>query len=152
MSNSNPGEEIVNVLRKLSNFNSSLEDTPGGNIRNDDAQDAYEFVAFLLWYLFLVICCVLPTCCAYRRRRLMEARIAQHQASFNHLHQQNMFILSNLHLRPDLDGEEAKAERTRRITEAIKATTFVRISNIFSAVYIVKMFSNSKSTSDCYSG
>jgi len=122
-------EEISNVLRKLSDFNNSLEDTPAGAAHNDDAQDAYEFVAFLLWYLFLVVCCVLPTCCAYRRRRLMEARIAQHQASFNHLHQQNMLILSNLHLRPDLDGEEAKAERTRRIREELKATTFTVTAN-----------------------
>ena len=92
---------------------------------NSHGRDAYEFVAFLLWYLFLVVCCVLPTCCAYRRRRLMEARIAQQQANFDQLHQQNVFILSNLHLRPDLDGEEAREERTKRITEALKVTTFV---------------------------
>lgn len=30
--------------------------------------DAYEFTAFALWYLFLVLCCVVPTYCAYRRR------------------------------------------------------------------------------------
>jgi hypothetical protein len=95
------------------------------NAGNSPGRDAYEFVAFLLWYLFLVVCCVLPTCCAYRRRRLMEARIAQQQASFDQLHQQNFFILSNLHLRPDLDGEEAKTIRTKRITDAVKATTFV---------------------------
>jgi hypothetical protein len=62
---------------------------------------------------------------AYRRRRLMEARIAQQQASFDQLHQQNVFILSNLHLRPDLEGEEARTIRTKRITDALKATTFV---------------------------
>mmetsp|Transcript_109179 Transcript_109179/g.163303 ORF Transcript_109179/g.163303 Transcript_109179/m.163303 type:complete len:365 (-) Transcript_109179:128-1222(-) len=94
------------------------------NTGNSPGRDAYEFVAFLLWYLFLVVCCVLPTCCAYRRRRLMEARIAQQQASFDQLHQQNVFILSNLHLRPDLDGEEARTIRTKRITDALKATTF----------------------------
>lgn len=54
----------------------------------------------------------------------MEARIAQQQASFDQLHQQNVFILSNLHMRPDMDGEEARAERTKRITEALKVTTF----------------------------
>ena len=30
--------------------------------------DAYEFAAFAAWYLFLVLCCVDPTVCAYRRR------------------------------------------------------------------------------------
>lgn len=55
----------------------------------------------------------------------MEARITQQQASFDQLHQQNVFILSNLHLRADMDGEEARAERTKRITDALKITTFV---------------------------
>lgn len=35
---------------------------------------AYEFVAFILWYLFLVVCCIVPTCCAYRRRRMLQGR------------------------------------------------------------------------------
>ena len=30
--------------------------------------DTYEFTAFALWYLFLIMCCVVPTYCAYRRR------------------------------------------------------------------------------------
>jgi len=54
----------------------------------------------------------------------MEARIAQQQANFDHLHQQNILILSNLRLRPDMNGEEARAERTKRITEALQLTTF----------------------------
>jgi hypothetical protein len=104
--------------------NTSMQgESPAG----ESGRDAYEFVAFLLWYLFLVVCCVLPTCCAYRRRRLMEARIAQQQVSFDQLHQQNVFILSNLHLRPEMDAEEARVERTKRITEALKVTTFVSI-------------------------
>jgi hypothetical protein len=108
----------------------------GGRGVGDDGtgRQAYEFVAFLLWYLFLVLCCLLPTCCAYRRRRLMEARLVQQQANFDQIHQQNVFILSNLHLRQggmiggvrlDMDSEEARAERTKRITAALKSTTFV---------------------------
>jgi hypothetical protein len=113
-------------IRLLQNtFTNSNSSTGFQDAETPESQDAYEFVAFLLWYLFLVVCCVLPTCCAYRRRRLMEARIAQQQASFDQLHQQNVFILSNLHMRPDMDGEEARAERTKRITEALKITTFV---------------------------
>ena len=32
------------------------------------AQEIFNFVAFLCWYLFLLICCIIPTICAYRRR------------------------------------------------------------------------------------
>jgi hypothetical protein len=114
----------VRILAISSSDNSTANQDEGSDDSNN-GRDAFEFVAFLLWYLFLVLCCVLPTCCAYRRRRLMEARIAEQQESFDQLHQQNVFILSNLHLRPDLDGEEARIERTQRITEALKVTTFV---------------------------
>ena len=90
-----------------------------------EGRDTYEFVAFLLWYLFLVVCCVLPTCCAYRRRRILEARMAEQQAHYDFLREQNIFILSNLQLRPETETEEIKEERTRRITEALQSTTFV---------------------------
>jgi hypothetical protein len=70
----------------------------------------------------------------------MEARIAQQQASFDQLHQQNVFILSNLHLRPEMDAEEARVERTKRITEALKVTTFVSIvlTNTYAAADIIQ--------------
>jgi len=90
-------------------------------------RDAYEFVAFLLWYLFLVLCCVLPTCCAYRRRRLMQARIQQQQANFEQIQQQNLLILNNLHIQQTdarADSEEVRAERTQFITDALMATSF----------------------------
>ena len=119
------------------NGSGGADGTVPGEATNNSGREAYEFVAFLLWYLFLVLCCVLPTCCAYRRRRLMEARLAQQQANFDQIHQQNVFILSNLHLRQaggamgagglrlDLDSDEARAERTKRISAALKPTTFV---------------------------
>lgn len=115
----------VRILAASSSDNSTTDQDEGSDDSNN-GRDAFEFVAFLLWYLFLVLCCVLPTCCAYRRRRLMETRIAEQQESFDQLHQQNVLILR--HLRPDLDGEEARIERTQRITEALKVTTFVSTS------------------------
>ena len=138
--------EVVSRFLSRPVFNGTVPDGLGGSdsaggggeaSNNHSGREAYEFVAFLLWYLFLVLCCVLPTCCAYRRRRLMEARLAQQQANFDQIHQQNVFILSNLHLRQaggamggaglrlDLDSDEARAERTKRITAALKPTTFV---------------------------
>eukprot|EP00529_Nitzschia_sp_RCC80_P025422 CAMPEP_0113493902 /NCGR_PEP_ID=MMETSP0014_2-20120614/28832_1 /TAXON_ID=2857 /ORGANISM="Nitzschia sp." /LENGTH=531 /DNA_ID=CAMNT_0000387781 /DNA_START=242 /DNA_END=1837 /DNA_ORIENTATION=+ /assembly_acc=CAM_ASM_000159 len=124
----------------------SQQSTSGEN--NHESQDTYEFVAFILWYTFLVLCCIIPTCCAYRRRRLAESRFTEQQREsfarlqeLQHQAQQNMFILSNLqHLRDGSDpdgtniaggassgsgGEPILNERTRRIKAAIKETTFV---------------------------
>jgi hypothetical protein len=86
----------------------------------------FEFAAFVLWYLFLVVCCVLPTCCAFRRRRMIEARIAAQHAAFERsLRQQNIIIWNNLQAQPDLDSEAVKEERSRRITEVLQATTLI---------------------------
>lgn len=91
----------------------------------DHGRDAYEFVAFLLWYLFLVLCCVIPTCCAYRRRRLVEARIQQQQDSVNRIERQNMFILSSLRQTQE-NTERLRELRGEKLTEHLKETTMVR--------------------------
>ena len=82
------------------NFNdgnvTSPQDVPQQNSENDPEdgpRGAYEFIAFLLWYIFLVLCCVVPTCCAYRRRRLLEQHIQQQQANVSRLERSNMYIL-----------------------------------------------------------
>lgn len=108
--------------------------SPSG-IQQTPRKDAYEFVAFLLWYLFLVLCCVLPTCCAYRRRRYVEQRLAQQQATFdqfqNHQnlymvnHMQHPYSSSGRYDMQHMDSEIARTERTKRITEALKSTTYV---------------------------
>jgi len=88
-------------------------------------RDAYEFVAFLLWYLFLVLCCVVPTCCAYRRRRLVEARIAHQQASVNRIERQNLFILSSLrHSQQHTD--QIQEQRGEKLKEKLRYCTLVR--------------------------
>lgn len=93
---------------------------------NRSGHDAYEFVAFLLWYLFLVLCCVVPTCCAYRRRRLVEARIAEQQASISQMERQNIYMLSGLrHHSSQNDTEYVREQRGGKITEKLKDTTMV---------------------------
>ena len=100
---------------------------------NDDTQDMasdsdrFEFIAFLLWYLFLVFCCVVPTCCAYRRRRQAELRLtAQQQANLNQrLQHSNMYILSNMQRHAN-NSERIQQERKRLLGEELKATTMVR--------------------------
>lgn len=84
-----------------------------------------ELVAFLLWYVFLVLCCVVPTCCAYRRRRLVEQRMTQQQENFARMQESNFFFLSNL--TRTRDGESAQVERARVLTEILKNTTMVRL-------------------------
>ena len=91
----------------------------------DHGRDAYEFVAFLLWYLFLVLCCVIPTCCAYRRRRMVEARIQQQQDSVNRIERQNLFILSSLR-QSQHNTEQLREQRGEKISEKLKETTMVR--------------------------
>lgn len=44
-------------------------DEGNGNEYERNSPDVTEFVAFICWYLFLILCCVVPTICAYRRRR-----------------------------------------------------------------------------------
>lgn len=35
----------------------------------NDEPDITDLIAFVCWYSFLVLCCIVPTLCAYRRRR-----------------------------------------------------------------------------------
>lgn len=131
--NSAPGETFNNST--YLDEGAPVETIPPTSYYNgfyDRERDAYEFVAFVLWYLFLIVCCVLPTCCAYRRRRLVESRIAAQRANFDRLRQHNFFVISNMHI-----YEEAiKEERSQKIAEELQATTFV--SSFFSSFPIKK--------------
>jgi hypothetical protein len=48
-----------------------LQSSSGTN-NNASKPDVFEFLGFVAWYLFLVVCCIVPTACAYRRRRLQD--------------------------------------------------------------------------------
>ena len=104
----------------------------------EEARNSVEFIAFLLWYSFLVFCCVLPTCCAYRRRQMLM-QLQREEAEFEQRYFFGQFgvpsnnnnnndptgLLNNNWNGMGVDEEEARAERTRRITAALKATSFV---------------------------
>jgi len=127
-------DDGYNGATDTSHFNSSNGSAGNGSSRG---QDTYEFVAFVLWYLFLVLCCVVPTCCAYRRRRLVEARLAQHQYDLQRLHHQqqqqhyamaggsSFFILDQLSS-ARRNSENVRRLRTEKIGENLKETTLVR--------------------------
>jgi len=97
----------------------------------EETRNSVEFIAFLLWYSFLVFCCVLPTCCAYRRRQMLM-QLQREEAEFEQRYffgggQFGTAAAANdaNQLGTGMDEEEARAERTRRITAALKATSFV---------------------------
>jgi len=102
-----------------------------------DGDDAYEFVAFLLWYIFLVLCCVIPTCCAYRRRRMLNSHHrarhqrgeVQHRIQLQDQSQANLFMLSLLQRRLGGDSPQSQDQladiRGRMYAEQLKKTTTV---------------------------
>lgn len=118
-----------------SNYSSTDESTDGNmgkTGRND--QETYEFVAFLLWYLFLVLCCIVPTCCAYRRRRMVESRLVQHQFDLQRLQQQQLNGQPNFLLLDQISSSTSQARRNNeqyrrmrkdKIGEILQATTLV---------------------------
>ena len=120
--------------------------TSFGGQTSDDThteQDTYEFIAFVLWYLFLVLCCVVPTCCAYRRRRLVEARLAQQQSRLT----QQQFELQNQQQRPNFilfdqmgarrSSERVQSVRTEKLGDELKETTMVRFAMYFAWLLVV---------------
>ena len=111
--------------RRLQSLGSNYTNS-GGSIPEND--NRYEFVAFLLWYIFLVLCCVVPTCCAYHRRRMMEQRLALHRNTMRQ-NSNSLFFLSNLQQqsanRPR-NSEQAQHERLGILREELKGTTMVR--------------------------
>jgi hypothetical protein len=130
-------EKFWGLSRLLQISGSNTTDEGNMSETGGNAQDTYEFVAFLLWYLFLVLCCIVPTCCAYRRRRLVERRLAQHHFDLQRLQQQQLnghpnFLLldqissSNPQLRRN--NEEYRRIRKEKIAELLQATTVVSIN------------------------
>jgi hypothetical protein len=116
----------VRQLQSPSTSSNGTSTDPG----HDD--NRYEFVAFLLWYIFLVLCCVIPTCCAYHRRRVMEQRLLSHQAAIRqNARENNLLFLSSLqqqggspHMR-ERYTEQVQQERLTILREELKGTTMV---------------------------
>ena len=76
-----------------------------------------------LRYIFLVLCCIIPTCFAYRRRRMAEERIQRQQETMRTFQQQNLYFLNALQRR---DSEQVVEARTRALKEELDKTTMVR--------------------------
>ena len=63
------------------NWNNNRDDDYTTGI-SEEQENFPEFIAFVSWYAILLLCCFIPTVCAYQRRR-RNARILQ--ASLNNL-------------------------------------------------------------------
>lgn len=100
--------------------------TESGFHQQEQGDDPYEFVAFLLWYIFLVLCCIVPTCCAYRRRRMIERRMIEQHANMAQFQQANLFFLNATNNRQSALHEEGlQQQRELLLTEALKPTTMI---------------------------
>jgi hypothetical protein len=85
--------------------------------------DILEFLGFVAWYLFLVMCCLIPTVCAYHRRRNMM--MAQHHQNQMHQNQQAQLFLTNFHFSPRMEEGQTEANQIIPIQEALQKTTML---------------------------
>jgi hypothetical protein len=69
---------VLHIFHNVDFVKRQLQQNSGNASEKNESQDkAYEIIAFLLWYIFLVLCCVVPTCCVYRRCRANTATAQQ---------------------------------------------------------------------------
>eukprot|EP00541_Cyclophora_tenuis_P000754 CAMPEP_0116550292 /NCGR_PEP_ID=MMETSP0397-20121206/5349_1 /TAXON_ID=216820 /ORGANISM="Cyclophora tenuis, Strain ECT3854" /LENGTH=306 /DNA_ID=CAMNT_0004075113 /DNA_START=11 /DNA_END=934 /DNA_ORIENTATION=- len=109
--------------RVLQQTNSTPGDDPfDSGPGTDAAREAYEFVVFVAWYLFLILCCIIPTACAYRRRRMMERRLAS-QSYIQRMAAHGLHFLGEGFLTPGTESEAMRMDRMRKIKEEIRVTT-----------------------------
>lgn len=104
----------------------------------EDGTNSYQFAAFVLWYVVLVLCCLVPTYCEYRRRRMVESRLAQHHFDLQQLQQQQLNGHANFLLldrgansQSIANNEEYRRIRIEKIRERLQATTLVSLKTYY---------------------
>lgn len=93
-----------------------LQNGSTGNNTSSDP-DVYEFLGFVAWYLILVVCCIIPTVCAYHRRRRMNAEQMQRQR------QDVQIYLTNFHFPQRM--EHVEEDELILAREALQKTTMI---------------------------
>jgi Ring finger domain len=83
----------------------------------------YELVIFMLWYIFLVACCVIPAFCAYRRRRWQELRQARERGAAVSPHDAASRMTWSTAAFEAFAKLNNPAERTKRLQAALAATS-----------------------------
>lgn len=88
-----------NMIRALFDTNTSSSDG-SIDIADDSSQSPahgeLEFIGFLLWYIAMIVCCIVPTLCAYRKRRRLIREMQSRRQS----------VEIFLHRRPDVASAE----------------------------------------------
>lgn len=142
-------DEVWGLTRTLQVSGNATGDSTDGNSDNSgkNEQDTYEFVAFLLWYLFLVLCCVIPTCCAYRRRRILESRLAQHQFDLQQRQQHQFNGHPNFLL---LDQISSSASQARRNSEQYRMVRKEKIGQTLDTTSLVSFIRKPIHRSELY--
>lgn len=79
--------------------------------------DVFEFLGFVAWYLFLVMCCIVPTICAYQRRRRMNAEQQQRRR------QEVQIYLTNFHFPQRM--ERVEEDEVILARDALQKTTML---------------------------
>lgn len=85
--------------------------------------DVFEFLGFVAWYLFLVVCCIVPTACAYRRRRMQEG-LRRNQMNSNPLQGQDAQVYFT-NFRFPQRVEEREEVSLKEIQDVLQKTTMV---------------------------
>lgn len=89
---------------------------------NSDELRFNQFIGFVLWYVLLLGCCLIPIICAYRRNR-WQSRLSRAA------HLRQMAAIGTFHLGDSIRNEvlsrQAREENKQRIELAITSTTMV---------------------------
>jgi hypothetical protein len=88
---------------------------------NSNEPDIFEFLGFVAWYLFLVICCIVPTACAYRRRRLQDYRRRNQMQG-----EQQAYFSNAFNFTPRQVQERQNQVSVKEIQDMLAKTSMVR--------------------------
>ena len=102
--------------------NATIADPRYFNEKSQPQKDLVQFVGFLAWYFLLVICCFIPPCIVYRRRRLWLQNDERLREAIRQMVSREL-ALNNL---TGAEATEAmQTQRKRQITDALKETTMI---------------------------
>ena len=122
-SNTDVASMIRPFLRELQNNSTTPTNYYSGSSSGDPS--VYNFIAFLAWYIFLVLCCVVPTACAYRRRQRIASQ-RNRQEYLERMAAQGPLSAGSQANRDIVETDEARKERVQNLVEHLKGTTMVR--------------------------
>jgi hypothetical protein len=122
--------EAIRMLQTYSDdpLRNETVDPYSPTIRIDESEkrSVLEFVGFLTWYTLLIVCCIIPPCLAYRRRRTMDRTTILQRAYLQRMTEHVLMFGGIGMLSDDGEvGEEHRLERSRRIVNALKQTTVI---------------------------